>query len=176
MRRWHWTSSSRTGGRKYAIQLVSRSESKADWALQDHHIQNGPHFSVLQGPLSGGYTMALALQAAYKTVPAGFNVHHLVCQFFNPGDPNTPFTFDVTRTDDRKNNVSRLVSTVQNGVRLSMVTMDFIRAPVLDKLYLDYQASFPKRIESPKPGIDDLKFVSQGLLQSQGIGRVMGEF
>lgn len=119
--------------------------------------------------------MALGLMAAYNTVPVDFQVHHITAQFVQPGAKDTTLTFDVNRSSDRKNNAARIVFISQLGTRISMMTIDFIRRPILDGLSLNYQTQFPEGIEPPDDEIDDMKFFGRGLLHGQGLGRVMSE-
>jgi acyl-CoA thioesterase len=120
--------------------------------------------------------MALGLQAAYNTVPSDFHVHHIASQFVRPGVKDLPLIFQVTRSSDQKNNAARIVFVSQQGTRLSMMTMDFIRQPILDDLSLSYQTRFPQGIEPPDDEVDDARFFGKGLLHGQGLGRIMSEF
>ena len=119
--------------------------------------------------------MALGLTAAYSTVPSDFHVHHITTQFVQPGAKDTTLTFDVTRSSDSKNNAARIVFISQLGTRISMMTIDFIRRPILDGLSLNYQTQFPEGIEPPDDEINDMKFLGKGLLHAHILGRVMSE-
>jgi acyl-CoA thioesterase len=121
--------------------------------------------------------MALGLLAAYDTIQSDFHVHRLTAQFFQPGVPDKPLAFEIIRCSDKKNNASRIIFISQEGTRFSMMTIDFIRRPILDGLSLEYQAQFPEVIEPPDDEIeDDLKFYGKGLLRGQNIGRLMSEY
>ena len=56
-----------------------------------------------------------------------------------------------------------------------MMTMDFIRRPVLEGLSLGYQAQITEDIDPPIDGVDDLEFFGKGLVQGQMIGRMLSE-
>ena len=120
--------------------------------------------------------MAQGLLAAYNTVQSDFYIHHLTTQFFYPGIRETPITFEVMRTSDKKNSAARIVFVFQRGVRINMMTMDFIRRPIIDGLSLRYHAQFPEGIALPDDEVDDLKFFGNGLMHGQSLGRRISEY
>lgn len=117
--------------------------------------------------------MAQALVAAYKTVNPDFQIHHLTTQFLQPAHGKLPLSFEVTRTNDSKNNAARTVSIIQKDRRIAVIVLSFIRRPILDKQSPNYQPHFPnyKTIEEPDEEVDDMKFAGKGMLQAQGLGR-----
>jgi acyl-CoA thioesterase II len=121
----------------------------------------------------GSSLMAQGLVAAYKTVNYEFQIHHLTTQFLQPGHGKLPLKFEVTRTNDAKNNAGRTVAISQTDKLIAIIVMSFIRRPILDNLSLNYQPK-PPRVEEPIEDIDDTKFVGQGLIKAQYLGRKFG--
>ena len=119
--------------------------------------------------------MALGLLAAYRTVQSDFNVHRLATQFFRPGAKQKTLTFEVMRSSDGNNNAARMVFVSQENIRLCIVTVDFIRQPVLDGLSLDYQPRFPEGVESPDDKLDSLKYLGKGFVHGYSLARIMSE-
>lgn len=124
----------------------------------------------------GGALMAQGLVAAYKTVSPEFQIHHLTTQFLQPTQGKLPIAFEITRTNDSKNNAGRTVSIVQKGSIVAVIVFSFIRKPILDKQSPNYQPHFPnyKTIEEPDDEVDDMKYAGKGMIQAQGLGRTFG--
>lgn len=120
--------------------------------------------------------MALGLLAAYRTVQSDFNVHRLTTQFFRPGAKQKTIAFEVMRSSDANNNAARIVFVSQESIRLAIVTVDFIRRPILDGLSLNYQPRFPEGIETPDDKLDSLKFLGKGFVHGYSLPRIMSEY
>lgn len=63
----------------------------------------------------GGCLIGQAIAAAQETVPAGFDVHMVQCNFQAPGDPRRPIAYGVERVGDGRSFVTRLVRATQGG-------------------------------------------------------------
>jgi acyl-CoA thioesterase-2 len=118
--------------------------------------------------------MAQALIAAYNTVNPEFQIHHLTSQFLHPSHKKPPLSFEVTRTNEGKNNATRTISIIQEGRGIVMIVMSFMRRPRLDNQSPNYQPHFPKNIPEPDEDIDDMKFAGAGMIQAQTLGRTFG--
>jgi acyl-CoA thioesterase II len=123
----------------------------------------------------GAILMPQALLAAYKTVPESFQIHHFGIQFFHAGAPELCLTFKVIRTNESKNNATRLVHLSQSGKRIATVVASFIRKPLNDGLWLSYQPAMPAQVDEPDDTIDDMKYLAQGLLHAQWLDMVISE-
>jgi acyl-CoA thioesterase II len=139
---------------------------------KEKYIKIGPHWAPPRRPIMGSILLAQALTAAYKTIPAPFQIHHLTAQFFLPGHAKLQIEFEVITTNDGKNNMGRLVNVCQKGKLIMIVTMSFMRSPRLDGLSLFYGPPMPK-VDPPDEKIDDLKSVSKGIAFVQSLDRVL---
>ena len=118
--------------------------------------------------------MAQALIAAYKTVNPEFQIHHLTTQFLQPSRRKPQLRYEVTRTNEGKNNSTRTVSIIQEGKEIAAIVMSFMRRPRLDNQSPNYQPHFPKNITEPDDDIDDMRFLGAGMIQAQTLGRTYG--
>jgi acyl-CoA thioesterase len=121
----------------------------------------------------GAILMPQAILAASKTIPAGFQIHHLSAQFFHAGVLKPTLTFRVSRTSDSKNNAARTVHLVQSGRRFASIALSFIRKPLKDKLSLSYQPRMLEDVDEPDDGLDDIETLAEGILQGQILDMVI---
>ncbi|OZG28840.1 acyl-CoA thioesterase II [Williamsia sp. 1138] len=75
--------------------------------------------------LFGGLIAAQALQAAQRTVPAGFAVHSLHTAFLRTGPADVPLTLVVHRSRDGRSVASRTVTVIQSDQVICTLTASF---------------------------------------------------
>ncbi|KAH8601674.1 thioesterase-like superfamily-domain-containing protein [Bisporella sp. PMI_857] len=136
----------------------------------EKYVKNPPHWAPGNRPVMGSMLLAQSMKAAYSTIPSDFQIHHISTQFFHAGNGKLSLAFEVVRTTDGKNNAGRIVHVSQEQKPICMMTMSFIRKPLLDGLSLKYQNVIPK-IEEPDDEINDMKFLSMGILSAQHMAR-----
>jgi acyl-CoA thioesterase 8 len=74
----------------------------------------------------GGVLMSLAAGAAYQTIPSGYALDNLHCQFLNGSNPDTKYTIKVQRTSNGKRFIIRVATVCQGERNIVSVTMAFI--------------------------------------------------
>lgn len=80
------------------------------------------------GVVPGGLMMAMAAAAAHKTLPEGYALDNLHCQFLSGPKPNVPFRYNVQRLSEGRRFRARAVVVQQGETNMASVTMSFISA------------------------------------------------
>lgn len=76
----------------------------------------------------GGLLMAMAAAAAYETLPEGYALDNLHCQFLAGPKPDTPFRYIVQRLNDGRRFRTRAVTIQQDSRNMVSITMSFVSA------------------------------------------------
>jgi acyl-CoA thioesterase-2 len=80
------------------------------------------------GRVYGGQTVAQALAASYRTVPASFVVHSLHAYFLRAGDDNLGILYYVERLRDGRSLTARRVTALQRGEAIFAMNVSFMTA------------------------------------------------
>ncbi|ETN40236.1 acyl-CoA thioesterase II [Cyphellophora europaea CBS 101466] len=76
----------------------------------------------------GGLLMAMGSAAAYKTLPEGYALDNLHCQFLSGPKPDVPFQYHVQRLSDGRRFITRSVIIQQNKRNMVSLTIVFANA------------------------------------------------
>jgi acyl-CoA thioesterase 8 len=80
------------------------------------------------GVVPGGSIMSMATAAAYKTVPDGYSLDNLHCQFLTGSKPDVPYRYKVERLSDGGRFRARAVNVQQDGRFVTAITAVFINS------------------------------------------------
>ncbi|KAJ3320269.1 Acyl-CoA thioesterase 8 [Boothiomyces sp. JEL0866] len=108
----------------------------------------------------GGQTIALALNAATKTIDPKFHVHSLHCYFILAGDNAIPIVFRVYNERTGKSYAIRTVTATQNGKRIFSMMVSFT---VPEESQLNFQVPMPK--VPPPDSFKSTEEIMRGLLE-----------
>ncbi|KAJ3259081.1 Acyl-CoA thioesterase 8 [Boothiomyces macroporosus] len=108
----------------------------------------------------GGQTIALALNAATKTIDPKFHVHSLHCYFILAGDNAIPIVFRVYNERTGKSYAIRTVTATQNGKRIFSMMVSFT---VPEESQLNFQVPMPN--VPPPDSFKSTEEIMRGLLE-----------
>lgn len=112
----------------------------------EHNLYRGHSPQVAWQRVFGGQTIAQALVAAQRTVPADRYVHSLHGYFILAGDISVPILYEVERMRDGGHFATRRVTAVQNGRTIFSLEASF----QLEEDGLEHQVAMPRDLPSPE--------------------------
>lgn len=112
----------------------------------EHNLYRGRSPETSWQRVFGGQTIAQALVAAQRTVPADRPVHSLHGYFMLPGDSKVPIVYQVDRIRDGGSFATRRVVAVQHGAAIFSLEASFQK----EEPGLDHQVEMPDDIPPPE--------------------------
>jgi acyl-CoA thioesterase-2 len=112
----------------------------------EHNLYRGRSPETSWQRVFGGQTIAQALVAAQRTVPADRCVHSLHGYFMLPGDSKVPIVYEVDRIRDGGSFTTRRVVAIQHGAAIFSLEASFQR----EETGLEHQFEMPDDIPPPE--------------------------
>ena len=123
----------------------------------EHNLYRGHSPQVAWQRVFGGQTIAQALVAAQRTVPADRHVHSLHGYFILAGDISVPILYQVERIRDGGHFATRRVTAVQNGRTIFSLEASF----QVDEDGLEHQVAMPRGLPAPETLISQREILEQ---------------
>lgn len=109
------------------------------------------------GVVPGGLLMALAAAAAYRTLPDGYALDNVHCQFISGSKPDSTYTMNVQRLSNGKRFRVRSVLIQQDNRNIASLTLAYINASPWQGPAMKHSVSQAGKQRIKEITIDDLE-------------------